>query len=558
MTKRNALDENPYAGWKLALLVAFMACAGFGADVTIPSTYDEASGKWIGDVVALTNALKNVVKNQTITLSKGEYDLSVLAEAPMVSDAGGYGTALIGTGAEKVTIRGETGNPKDVVLDGTGANNRLIYIYGANAGVMNVTIRGGHFAGAECARYNYRNGGGVVFASEGAFVSNCIFTACYSERAGGAASGPYNTHRGRVIDCLLFGNSTGHVGGGAIANCAFVSGCTVVSNILSTSSSVDFGGGGIKDATVVTNCYIAYNYSKGLGGGVFNCANVYDTVIEHNVADKSVGNDTGSGGAYGGKFHGCTFRDNCAASVSGAALMENCIVEDGCVNCHTNLNCVFRNLHNSSSYVWAKENVQYPDGVSVLSLYGFNGVELMRNCLITGCEWGYGSGKTVNLSLFTNVIGRVENCTIADNAYYHFGSGFKSGAAFVNCAIVRNTLDDGTTPSDVPLFESTQFCFSNCVWNVTGTRGATVVRDADYADGDCWVLGAGVSPKFLGRGECPYTPKCFSPLRERGMVLDWMAEATDLAGNPRLRDGKVDIGCYQCWLDPIGFSLSIR
>lgn len=39
--------------------------------------------------------------------------------------------------------------------------------------------------------------------------------------------------------------------------------------------------------------------------------------------------------------------------------------------------------------------------------------------------------------------------------------------------------------------------------------------------------------------------------RGSGEVLDWMDEnAKDLAGNARLRDGKVDMGCYQCWLDP--------
>ncbi len=37
-----------------------------------------------------------------------------------------------------------------------------------------------------------------------------------------------------------------------------------------------------------------------------------------------------------------------------------------------------------------------------------------------------------------------------------------------------------------------------------------------------------------------------------------MADGTDLAGNPRLRDGKADIGCYQCWIMPVGSALSIR
>ena len=45
------------------------------------------------------------------------------------------------------------------------------------------------------------------------------------------------------------------------------------------------------------------------------------------------------------------------------------------------------------------------------------------------------------------------------------------------------------------------------------------------------------------------------------MVQDWMADALDIrqdAAFPRLRDGLVDIGCYQCWLDPIGLTFSIR
>lgn len=32
----------------------------------------------------------------------------------------------------------------------------------------------------------------------------------------------------------------------------------------------------------------------------------------------------------------------------------------------------------------------------------------------------------------------------------------------------------------------------------------------------------------------------------------------DLAGKDRLRDGKLDLGCYQCWLDPIGMCLFFR
>ena len=39
------------------------------------------------------------------------------------------------------------------------------------------------------------------------------------------------------------------------------------------------------------------------------------------------------------------------------------------------------------------------------------------------------------------------------------------------------------------------------------------------------------------------------------------ADATDIRADsayPRLRDGNVDIGCYQCWLDPVGLVFSVK
>lgn len=52
----------------------------------------------------------------------------------------------------------------------------------------------------------------------------------------------------------------------------------------------------------------------------------------------------------------------------------------------------------------------------------------------------------------------------------------------------------------------------------------------------------------------------FPAVKKAGAVADWMATATDIRGEgyPRLRDGKVNIGCYQCWLDPLGMVLLLR
>ena len=72
------------------------------------------------------------------------------------------------------------------------------------------------------------------------------------------------------------------------------------------------------------------------------------------------------------------------------------------------------------------------------------------------------------------------------------------------------------------------------------------------------------SPKFAS-GKAAYSfapPYMLSPSSSGhkigGIVLDWMATATDIAGNARLSDGKVDMGCYQCTLQPLGIILVVR
>jgi hypothetical protein len=68
-------------------------------------------------------------------------------------------------------------------------------------------------------------------------------------------------------------------------------------------------------------------------------------------------------------------------------------------------------------------------------------------------------------------------------------------------------------------------------------------------------------PKFAFEdANHPFEPKRTSPLRGLGLREEWMADATDIRGEgfPRLRDGAVDIGCYQCWIMPVGTVLSIR
>ena len=65
----------------------------------------------------------------------------------------------------------------------------------------------------------------------------------------------------------------------------------------------------------------------------------------------------------------------------------------------------------------------------------------------------------------------------------------------------------------------------------------------------------------LSFSTCVYAAQNEYPVRTS---MDWMCGAYDVRGDVedgkylRLRNGKVDIGCYQCWLDPVGSLLLLR
>jgi hypothetical protein len=53
-----------------------------------------------------------------------------------------------------------------------------------------------------------------------------------------------------------------------------------------------------------------------------------------------------------------------------------------------------------------------------------------------------------------------------------------------------------------------------------------------------------------------YAPRPGSPCVDAGVMLDWMAGARDVAGNPRLRGDGVDIGAYE--ITPLSTCLILR
>ena len=55
----------------------------------------------------------------------------------------------------------------------------------------------------------------------------------------------------------------------------------------------------------------------------------------------------------------------------------------------------------------------------------------------------------------------------------------------------------------------------------------------------------GANPRFVDTNAANYRLQANSPCVNTGTNADWMDTAFDLDGKPRIRYGRVDMGCYE-------------
>ena len=168
--------------------------------------------------------------------------------------------------------------------------------------------------------------------------------------------------------------------------------------------------------------------------------------------------------------------------------------------------------------------------------------------------------------------GSIVNCTVVSNKYgmtFNYMYNETYPVKVENSVFVWNEGYDTTDWRDIHSWgdvSSNGLRFANCAYGAVAGRFGSGQKSAlaDSSDGPMYKFGAngfGADPKFALKGaEHPFEPKPTSPLVGLGAVQDWMADATDIRGDGWgcLRDGKVDIGCYQCWLNPAGTTILLR
>ena len=423
-------------------------------------------------------------------------------------------------------------------------------------------------------------------AAQGGGCSSGSYTACTitNNLATGAQGGGCNG--GAYTNCLiacnsLLSTSTKTVYAGGLYNGVAV-GCTIVSNTVGTlssdSASAAYGGGA--SGSQIIDSFVGYNQTTGgvqaaYGGGLYygsasNCLIVGNAawgakerqgggangtaltncIVRNNVASLGTGLNYGSA-------CGCMFSNNVSPTSAAATMLrrpgwlENCEVVGTCMMACWAKNCRFVNYTNGA-FIAEGENVHfsgYFPGSDSLTLFT-TGLSL-TNCLIANNTCGNGGLFACSATKGIDLV----NCTIADNelsaTFYYTTNGIPG--VIENCIFVGNKTKSGAARNLAYAQSATNLWISNCLIG-SGRSSYAPVFEANTITNDTagFVGGDGPDRYALRYGSCA---------RGKGLVQDWMTDALDVRQDPafpRLRDGAVDIGCYQCWLDPVGFSFSIR
>ncbi len=388
-------------------------------------------------------------------------------------------------------------------------------------------------AGGKCR--HFRSASDLSGHKSGFLLENLTFA---NGRATGGGSMYFNWRVGTIRNCVFENNTATNGYGGALYS--YCANGTVVSNcVFRFNNATGIGGGAYtqqggddaNDRQLFLACTFSNNVAKA-GGGIAaeRCVLIDGCRFADNVATNGTGSRCGGHAAVGiySRILNSEFTGKCRATDFGACLDlgNNALVS----------NCVFRGMQASKGFAMFRvrtwdsfvscviTNNVLDDIRIFFPYYGKN--LLVRQCLIAG------NTANENVVLDWNSSSRFENCTILQQNFRVKGSGDYGTNALVNCILPNTAIASSGNYANI---------LTNCL--VKSVSGGT--QDSGVMTGD---------PKFVdeANGDCRLAFN--SPCREKGIVLDWMADATDLNGNPRLVNilGKVaadalpDLGCYEC------------
>ena len=278
-----------------------------------------------------------------------------------------------------------------------------------------------------------------------------------------------------------------------------------------------YANGGLIVDSVFTNNYAG----SSTGGGAFDCR-LYRCVIGNNYATRSRTERTQEGTS--------TYYEDC--EMIGGSPFGVCFNNCGFNRCH---------LHD-----YSMTNATYGTGYG----YFISGKIAITNCLFRNI---YTSRFTSNYAW--NFDNAMVNSTLVDCTYDWLTTDC-SGEGTLSMTFVNNLFQGIKTRTwahddDVgQVFNGMVFKnnFISTSLKITGEGNLNCKTDPQ------------LKAKLMGDRdpERPYGPRHNSVLVGAGVVKDWMSEATDFDGHPRLSGGKVAIGAFESVEPILGALLILR
>ena len=398
-----------------------------------------------------------------------------------------------------------------------------------------------------------------------------------------------------LTGCVISNNTsaTGNSGGIRLENGAnmVMRNCLVEGNAAGSGAGADVIG---KSATAVTtlvcsNTVFRKNAARGTGGGMriinnYAIATCDDTFFRENSAATSGGGVYISGQGKG-FFDNCRFDGNAAtgtangdsrgggglfmgdqtSSKKGYCSVSNCVFASNTSGfraggmghtwntncfCAAIVNCIFTNNQSRTQGggLVIRESTANPTPAIVRNcLFAFN--RTTQNGGATDNSDANGGG--VHFATYSDVV--LENCTIVSNSVGNTknnvsgGIHHRYGGKLKNCIVAFNTVN-GVSDADKLSSGNTAWTLNDAAYEYCcGYPAVTRFKEANHC--------IAADPKFVDPANGDFTLQVNSPCKEAGVYADWMATATDLAGNRRVRGSKVDIGCYEA---PVGMTVLLK
>jgi len=451
-----------------------------------------------------------------------------------------------------ITVRSENG-PNNCIID-CETLGRGFYFHRyerANSLVEGFTITNG----------NATYGGAIFCRRSSPTIANCIITGNYGNNYGGGIACRYRCSP-TITNCIISGNSARYDGGAIFCrnSSPTITNCTISSNLSEGNAGAIFCR---NSSPTITNCTITTNSAEWGGGGIYcdfgSNPTITNCSISGNIAEHGFGGAISLWWESNPTISNCTISGNNAADGDGGAIsclngsnpvITNCAISDntaewdgGGIYCRYSSPTIKNCRISGNTAAKGRGLVRYGGGgICCEGDLGLSSSPIISNCIIAGnSSDDIGGGILCKDSSPT-----ISNCTISSNLAIYGGGGIyfenQGSSIIANCIIWENS------PQQITGISSVTYSDVQGSWPGEGNVDADpcFVEPGYWADAnDPNIIVEPNDPNAVWIGGDYY-------LLPDSLCIDagdpnYVAEPneTDIDGNPRVINGRIDMGAYE-------------